>query len=65
MALAQAADLLRVHFSRGELRGRKVRVKALTSGEGVGKATQETSQAMRAAAASAIGAAAAAASAAG
>jgi len=49
LALAQSADLLRVHFQRGELRARKARIKELTSGEAAGKATQEAIQAMHAA----------------
>ncbi len=49
VALAEAADLLRVHFERGELRGRKARIKALVSGDAVGKATKEAIQAMQAA----------------
>ena len=60
LALAQAADLLRVPFTRGELGGRRARIKALASGEVVGRATAEAIHAMEAAvviAATAAGAA--------
>jgi Golgi phosphoprotein 3 len=49
VALAQAADLLKAHFPRGELRGRKTRIKKLTSGEVAGKATKEAIQGIQAA----------------
>jgi golgi phosphoprotein 3 len=49
IALAQAAELLGAHFKRGELKARKARIKELTSGNVVGKATQDAIQAMQAA----------------
>ncbi len=49
VALARAADLLKAHFERGELKDRRARIKALVAGEAAGKATAEAIQAMEAA----------------
>lgn len=49
VALARAADLLKAHFGRGELKERRARIKALVTGEAAGKATAEAIQAMEAA----------------
>jgi len=54
VALAHSAELLAAHFPRGELRARKARIKELTSGDVVGKATREAIQAMQAAIAVAV-----------
>lgn len=49
IALASHADLLKHHFPKKELKGRKKRIKQIAEGQMTAKAAQEAIQAMRAA----------------
>jgi len=53
LALANAADLLSIPFSRKELKERKKRIKSIVSGDLIGEATKEAVEAVQAAIAAA------------
>ncbi len=60
LALANASEMLKIHFEKRELKERKQRIEQITSGEVVGAATRRAVQAAQAAAIAAVTAATAA-----